>query len=490
MGSRNNNAFEQSGFDGFGSAGEEACGARISVALRFYGELIAGCQVRAEGASTAIAAADELEAMLDGASWRKAAAIGIDSLAGAARQRSGKGGRRQCPPRQAALFAVDALHGAFEDALRRGTFPPASGVRDDAVIVAMSGGVDSSTACLLEQRSGMQVTGVTMRLWSDPACEENVTSCCSPAAVADARAVCHELGIPHLTVDCVDVFEKGVVEYFVGEYLRGRTPNPCTWCNGRFRFPFLAKLARFLGAGGVVTGHYARIVTPEATAGETRLLARGFDAGKDQSYMLWGIPRELLSRIEFPLGEMTKDETRAIAAAAGLAVHERPESQEVCFIPDDDYRRFLRTRLSELPSGGDIVDTSGRVLGRHDSIIDYTVGQRRGMGVSAAEPLYVVRLETGTNTVVAGRRAELAVTDLTVGEINRFVPRAAIGDCQVQVRYNAAPVPASVSWNGDGAQEQARIRMKRAVEGVAPGQSAVMYRDDVVLAGGVIAAAS
>ncbi|MHB9087599.1 MAG: tRNA 2-thiouridine(34) synthase MnmA [Thermoleophilia bacterium] len=453
----------------------------MKAAVKFSGETLTAA-LSAEGASTALAAADARAGRrVAGVDWRAAAAISAGGLEDEVARNSGRGGQQDCPPERAAFFAVDALHRALEDSLRRGSFPHAPR-QEERVLVAMSGGVDSSTACLLEQQAGREVVGVTMRLWSDPDCEAGETSCCSPSAVADARGVCHQLGVPHLTVDCADAFEHDVVEYFVEEYREGRTPNPCTHCNGRFRFPYLATLADMLGASVVATGHYARVLPCPGPGGSTLCLARGKDALKDQSYVLWAVDPGLLARIEFPLGGLRKTQTRALAAEAGLIVKDRPESQEVCFIPDDDYRRFLRTRITDLPGDGEIVDSHGNVLGRHDSFIDFTVGQRRGLGVSAAEPLYVLGTEPDSNRVIVGHRHELAVEQLQLAGINLFLHREEIVECLAQVRYNSPPIPARVAWEGD----IATVDLSQPAYGVAPGQSTVLYRDDIVIGGGVI----
>lgn len=474
--------FTSGEYSGIGSAGEAGCGAMVKAAVRFSGEDVTAA-FSAEGASTVLAAAEALAARLAaGISWREAAAISAAELEPEVARNSGRGGQQECSTERAAFFAVDALHQALEDSFRRGTFPTATRQRVDSVLVAMSGGVDSATACLLAKQAGSEVVGVTMRLWSDPDCDAGDTSCCSPSAVADARGVCHQLGVPHLTLDCSAAFKGSVVDYFVDEYRRGRTPNPCTHCNGHFRFPYLVDLADTLGAARVATGHYARILSCPNAGEPSVCLARGKDRLKDQSYVLWAVEQQLLERVVFPLASMKKTQTRALAAEAGLIVKQRPESQEVCFIPDDDYRRFLRSRIDDLPGEGEVVDHSGKVLGRHESIIDFTVGQRRGLGVSAGEPLYVLSTDPAANRVIVGHRDELAVHRLQLGEVNSFVPRQEICQCLAQVRYGSPPVQATVEW----AAGEAVVDLAEPVYGVAPGQSAVLYQDDIVIAGGVI----
>ncbi len=264
----------------------------------------------------------------------------------------------------------------------------------------MSGGVDSAVALL---RAGSDALGVTLRLWIDPEAPHAERACCSPDAVRAARKTCHGLGLPHVTLDLREEFRRAVVDPFVRGYERGETPNPCTRCNGAFRFDELLAFARRAGAGRLATGHYARTSAPQGRL----LLARAADPDKDQSYMLAGLDPALLQRVWFPLGDQTKDETRAEAAQAGLAAARRPESQEACFLGGDDYRAFLERRGVQ-GAEGPIVDTSGKVLGRHDGHWRFTPGQRRGLGVASAEPLYALRTIAGTNTVVAGPREALA----------------------------------------------------------------------------------
>ena len=493
------NRREMSGADGKGSAGESGCGAEITLYVRFAGETILEAVFTASGSSAIIAAGSVLTEMLEGTHWKLSAAIPASaihvSLAGKgvsedSRQRSASRGSAGSPLQpgslaQACEFAIEALHGALTDALRRGTFPRAEAVEHDSVIVAMSGGVDSSTACLLEQEEGKQVTGVTMRLWDS---EENAqNSCCSPQSIRDARQVSHGLGIPHLTVDYRDAFRKKVVADFVAEYLAGRTPNPCTVCNGGFRFPALVELAQRLGAVRVATGHYVRVVEREGRS----FLARGLDEAKDQSYMLWGIASELLTWLEFPLGDMEKHETRKLARLAGLSVCDRADSQDVCFISGDDYRRFITGCVTEaggsLPGKGEIVDMDGRRLGSHAGYLNYTVGQRRGLGISSPEPLYVVRTDPAANTVVVGAREDLAVNSLILEGVNAFLPMEdleAERSLMAQVRYNSTAIRCRVQRVGDGSG--LRVDLAEPAYGVAAGQSAVLYMDDLVAAGGKI----
>jgi len=337
--------------------------------------------------------------------------------------------------------------------------------------VAMSGGVDSAVAL---RRAGVAAIGVTLRLWQDPAARDTERACCSPAAVAAARATCHVLGVPHVTLDLREEFKQTIVDPFVDAYRDGETPNPCMRCNGAFRFDELVAFATRAGADELWTGHYARIVEREGM----KLVGRGVDPQKDQSYMLAAVDPALLDRVRFPLGEQTKEETRAEAAGAGLAAARRAESQEACFLGGDDYRAFLGRQ--GLPSSeGAIVDTAGVTLGSHDGYWRFTPGQRRGVGVSAERPLYVLRTDAATNTVTVGARDRLAVTSVEA----RGRLYAPVTTADVKVRYRSAPVPSAVTATDEGFA----LELGEPAYGVARGQVAVLYDDDAVVGAGVIA---
>jgi tRNA-uridine 2-sulfurtransferase len=358
---------------------------------------------------------------------------------------------------------VDALANALGPAFRA----PASPTR---VAVAMSGGVDSAVALL---RAGPDAIGVTLRLWLDPDGPDAERACCSPEAVVAARATCHGLGLPHVTLDLREAFRRAVVTPFVRGYERGDTPNPCIRCNGGFRFAELLAFAKRAGATRLATGHYARIVEHRGR----RLLARAADPAKDQSYMLATLAPARLDRIEFPLGKSTKEETRAEAERAGLAVARRAESQEACFLAGDDYRAFLGRHGLE-PAPGAIVDEDGRELGRHAGHWGFTAGQRRGLGVSAPEPLYALRTEPGTNVVVVGPRESLARREVSAhGRLHVPVTHA-----EVKLRYRSPALGAEVEETPDGF----RLRLDSPAFGVAPGQAAVVYEDDVVVGAGLV----
>ena len=342
------------------------------------------------------------------------------------------------------------------------------------VAVAMSGGVDSAVALL---RAGPNAIGVTLRLWIDPQAPDAERACCSPEAVVAARETCHGLGIPHVTIDAREAFRRSIVQPFIQDYARGETPNPCTRCNGSFRFGRLLSFAKRAGAGRLATGHYARIVEHRGRL----LLARAADQEKDQSYMLARVDPGVLGRLWFPLGDQTKDETRAEAERAGLKSARRPESQEACFLGGDDYRSFLERHGLE-PQEGPVVDAEGEQLGSHSGFWRFTPGQRRGLGVAAGVPVFAVDTVPDSNTVVVGPREALARRRVHAsGELFASVTR---GD--VKLRYRSPAVPAAVEASEDGFE----LALDSPVYGVARGQTAVIYEGDVVVGSGVVRGSS
>jgi tRNA-uridine 2-sulfurtransferase len=340
------------------------------------------------------------------------------------------------------------------------------------VVVGLSGGVDSAVAALLLQERGGDVRAATLELW--PSDDER--GCCSPAAVRRAHAVAARLGVPHDVVSEREAFTATVIEPFTAAYLEGETPNPCIACNP-WRTARLARLADAAGAEHVATGHYARIVRRAGRA----FVARGRDAAKDQSYMLWRVSGPVLDRLLLPLGELDKPSVRARARVAGLPAAGTAESQEVCFAPDG-YRRFLTAR-GVAPREGDIVAEDGRVLGRHRGAWRYTVGQRRGLGVSSPEPLYVLGVDARSGRVTVGPRSRLAVSELTVRGLHDYD----LGDGRglaVQLRYRSPAVGVAELRALDG--DRAVVRLAEPFEAAAPGQAAVFYRRDVVVGGATI----
>jgi len=356
----------------------------------------------------------------------------------------------------------------------------------------MSGGVDSSVAAALLLRQGYEVMGVFLRLGSPAGGQASHQEgqdphhpahrgCCSVLDAADARRVAAALGIPFYVLNFQDEFGR-VVDYFVAEYNRGRTPNPCIRCNDWLKFGKLLSYAQAAGAEAVATGHYARI---EAAAGGHRLL-RSAEVAKDQSYVLFGLRRQDLGRILFPVGDLAKPTVRQLARELQLPVYDKPESQEICFVPDQDYAALLRRRTPEALSAGPIVDQQGQVLGQHQGHQHFTIGQRRGLGIAASQPLYVIRIEAQTNRVVVGARPQLLHNTLEAADVNWLCdmpPEAADVSCLAKIRYNHAPQPARFSIVGPG---RLRVRFDQPQSAITPGQAVVLYDGQAVLGGGWI----
>ena len=359
--------------------------------------------------------------------------------------------------------------------------------RGDKVVVAMSGGVDSSVAAAMLVEQGYEVIGVTMQIWpaeTGPA-EAFSRTCCSLSAVEDARRVAAKLGIPHYVLNFKDVFERTVIDDFVEEYRRGRTPNPCIRCNRFVKFEALLDKARGMGADRVATGHYARIVHDEA-AGRW-LLKRGLDHTKDQSYALYGMTQDQLAHTLMPLGSMAKDETRRLAADLGMAVASKPDSQEICFVENRDYPTFLKIRAPETAKPGPILDMAGTIIGEHKGIAFYTVGQRRRIGVAAGEPLYVVRIAPTENTITVGKDEDLYSSELTAEGLNLIsIPELDTNEpiaVTAKVRYNMKDSPASLAVTPGG---RAHVRFEKLQRAIAPGQAVVCYQGEDVVGGGTI----
>jgi len=354
------------------------------------------------------------------------------------------------------------------------------------VVVAMSGGVDSSVAAFLCLEAGHEVVGVTMQVWPDAPEEvlEREGGCCSLSAVEDARRVCSILGIPHYVTNLKREFEDEVIDEFIKEYARGRTPNPCITCNRALKFGHLLRRARELEAGYVATGHYARV---EKQAGR-HLLKKAEDESKDQSYALYSLDQEQLAHALFPVGSLSKREVRRIAKERGLPTSEKPESQDICFVTGGDYRDFLAGRRPEALSPGSIEDTRGRKLGSHTGIAHFTVGQRKGLGIASGRPMYIVDIRPDTNTVVAGTWEESLSQGLLARECNwiEFDRPAGPFRADAKIRYKSNPAPALITPRDGGVVEVIFDRPQRAV---TPGQAAVFYHGDVVAGGGTIVSA-
>jgi len=348
------------------------------------------------------------------------------------------------------------------------------------VLVAMSGGVDSSVAAALLVEQGHEVIGATMKLFCYGDAPVRDRPCCSLDSIEDARTVASHLGIPHYTLDLEDHFRHDVIADFVSEYSRGRTPIPCVRCNSFTKFSDLLAHADALGCDAIATGHYAR-----AEGGK---LFRGRDRAKDQSYFLWGIRREVVSRMLAPVGTFTKRETRAAARRLGLATAEKAESQEICFVQGGDYVAVLERHLpagASALSPGPIVTSAGEVIGEHAGFARYTVGQRRGLPGGAARPLYVVGIRPETREVIVGFDEDLLARTLTIEDANWLdEPLQTGARCEVQIRYRAEPLTAVVTWVSD---DRINLDLGAPARAVAPGQSAVFYRGEQVLGGGVIA---
>jgi len=379
------------------------------------------------------------------------------------------------------------------------------------VLLGMSGGVDSSVAGFLLREQGYDVVGVTMKVWPQDCISRAEDKCCGPQAVADARSVAHALGIAHYVVDETDQFERLVIDYFAGEYQAGRTPNPCVMCNEKLKFGNLWSKAKALGCDYIATGHYAIIehVVPGigdpgrvgasiqldsagVNAPGYSILRKGIDPRKDQSYFLFSLRQPQLRRALTPLGEMTKPQIRDIAHSLGLKVADKVDSQEICFVPGNDYKAFLRSHLGDNEfHRGEIYDVDGKFVGKHDGIELFTIGQRKGLPGGSPRARYVVDLDPATNRVIVGNTADLVCEQFEIDRVN-WHPVAGIGDpgalleATVKIRYNHPGTPATVSPLGN---DRARVRLHEPQRAVTPGQAAVLYHNDVVLGGGWISRA-
>lgn len=358
------------------------------------------------------------------------------------------------------------------------------------VAVAMSGGVDSSVAAALLHKQHYNVVGLTMHLWDYDGVGGNISndaSCCSLDSIHDARAVCDNIGIPHYVVDVREEFKTNIIDNFISEYLQGRTPNPCILCNSLMKWTVLYKRAAQLGMDYLATGHYAIVEYNEQK--QRYILKKGIDPTKDQSYALWALTQDQLKITKFPLGELSKLQVREIATEFGLKTRQKQESQDICFIPDNDYNRFLNEQdpeLSEKVEGGKIVDTSGRMLGNHKGYPFYTIGQRRGLGIAVGRPIYVVDIDAGNNRIVVGDKTDLHSHGLIAKQANwiSLQPAKEGIEAEVKIRYNDPGKMATVFADN---RTELKVLFHEPVEAVTPGQSVVFYQNDIVVGGGIIA---
>lgn len=354
------------------------------------------------------------------------------------------------------------------------------------VVVAMSGGVDSSVTAYLLKEAGYDVVGVTMNLLELSCRIENPDACCSLQTFADARNVADKLGIKHHIIDCKAEFEQKVVKYFVNEYLMGRTPNPCVACNSKIKFGLLLDRVKELGADYLATGHYARI----SKHNDRYVVKKAIDTTKDQSYFLYRLSQKQLSQTMMPLGEYQKVEVRKIASKLCLKIADKPESQEICFIPDRDYRKFIQQKAKESLQSGEIRNKAGDILGRHQGIALFTIGQRKGLGISAGKPLYVVAIDQERNTIIVGQEIDLYNRTLIANELNWIAVERLTSEMEVMTKIRYLHLPGKLAGvksiinpldNG-----KVRVEFDQPQRAITPGQSVVFYKDDVVIGGGII----
>jgi tRNA-specific 2-thiouridylase len=460
-----------------GSAGGAPCGDLVRIALRAGDGVITEATFDADGCGAALAAASACASLVHGSPLLEAATIGVDAI-------EAELGGLSPGKLHAAVLAADALHRGLSALVAAGEAQERLvAASHERVVVGLSGGVDSAVAALLEQRSGKEVVAVTLKLWADAA-NDGTRSCCSPEAVLHARALAHSMGMPHLVLDLQDRFHDAVVADYLAEHDRGRTPNPCVRCNGSVRFDAMLSLADRIGAAALTTGHYARI---ERDA-DGPLLARATDSRKDQTYMLSALRPELLERVRFPLAGLEKHEVREIARAARLPVADRVESQDLCFLAGTSRERFLVRHGAGVDRAGEVVDRSGRVLGTHPGHRHFTVGQRRGLGIAAGEPRFVLAKDAATNRVVVGTREELAVGKLVVSPATLYREGGRVD--RVKLRYRSDPVRCCLSGSAAaGRHASLDLALEEPFHGAAEGQTACLLEGERVLGHGVIAAA-
>ncbi|MDP9378039.1 MAG: tRNA 2-thiouridine(34) synthase MnmA [Actinomycetota bacterium] len=451
------------------AAGGAACGDLVRISVLVEADQVTAVGFDASGCGAALAAGSAAVSLVDGRHVLEAARIGT-------REISDELGGLSPGKLHAADLAADALARALGAAVRRGGD---SALEANRTLVAMSGGVDSAVAALLTTRAGRESVGVTLELWRDPE-NDAEASCCSATAVRQARALAHSLDMPHFTLDLRDEFRAGVVQPFLDGYARGETPNPCVLCNGNIRLDAMLDFAESLGAAELATGHYARRT-------DDGLLQAAAHAAKDQAYMLAGLGPASVARMRFPLGEIDKPQVRALARDAGLAVADKRESQDLCFLAGTGKARFLARHADLQNRPGPIVDATGREVGRHSGHHLFTVGQRRGVGVASTEPLYVTATDAATNTVTVGPRPKLSTTAVRLRDTVLHRPATEVD--AVKLRYRSQAIPCRVdSDSGTRAEGDLVLTLIEPADAAAPGQAAVLLRGDAVAGWGTISA--
>jgi len=454
------------------TAGGGSCCDSVEISISLSGDRVADAGFDAHGCGAATAAGSAAVTLVRGRPVLEAARVGPKEI-------SEELGGLSPAKLHAAEVAADALARALGVAVReRGELKrPASG----RSLVAMSGGVDSAVAALRCAQAG-ETVAVTLELWAD-AENDAERSCCSATAVAQARSLAHSMGLPHFTIDLRREFRDGVVQPFISGYADGETPNPCVGCNGHVRLDAMLELADRLGCDTLATGHYARTAEPEHREGP--LLRVAADAAKDQTYMLAALSPQSLARMRFPLGELTKPEVRALAAAAGLPVAAKADSQDLCFMAGTDRGRFLERHGGLGDRLGPIVDQAGRVLGRHRGQHRFTVGQRKGLGIASGEPLYVIDKDAESNRIVIGPREALQSSHVTVRNARLHRDGARVD--RVKLRYRSRPLPARVVETASGDRRRSlRLELDDAADAVAPGQMACLMDGELVIGWGTI----
>lgn len=461
--------------DGVGIAGGEECKDRITVFIKLSQGVI-DVNFQAEGCPLSVAGASAVCEMASGKDIFFAARLKEDDVATLLDFSPDDYDEARC-----LSLGLVALRGAIENFMGRRSRAGKSlyPARDRRVAVAMSGGVDSSVAALILKEQGFEVFGLTARLLTEEV--EVPSRCCSPSEIADARNVCESLEIPHFTVDLSNEFKSLVIDPFCADYLDGKTPNPCVECNGKIRFGPLLDVALSLGAERLATGHYVRI----ERLGNKYRIKRASDTAKDQSYLFWQADQKVLAQLLAPLGGLSKNEVRSIARKANLPTANKEESQEICFIPDDDYRSFLLKNTDYIPVPGPLVDKDGKEIGKHKGYAFYTVGQRKGLGIAYDHPLYVTKIDPEKNTLEVGARNELDRKVILATKVNYIngLPEP-LSNIRAMTRYRSRLITAS-EISADS--RSIELHFQEETGPISPGQSLVLFEEDKLIGGGIIA---